>query len=150
MLFWRMILLATLCSPAGAAANAAPPTKAPAARALHLKGLTSDEAGALIESLTALQRRLRRGDKLLFELLSGAPAASPMARLSPREAFLRMPFDTAFIIERVPTDNRSWQPFKLAIAPNGPGQPIWDIEVVVEADGRVERVQMVYKAPAPF
>ena len=37
---------------------------------------------------------------------------------------------------------RSW--------PYGPGQLYWDIEVMSGLEGRLERVVMTYKAPAPF
>ena len=61
-----------------------------------------------------------------------------------------MPFEKARSIERVRTDNPLWQPYKLVVAPNGPGELIWEVEVVLDYYGEVQRVKMVYKPPAPF
>lgn len=67
------------------------------------------EATALIEQLKDAQSKLRAGEKLTFELFSGAPALDPMTKVSPRDAFLKMPFETAFIIKRVQTGPLSSQ-----------------------------------------
>jgi hypothetical protein len=76
----------------------------------QVRGLRCDEAAALIDKLKDAQKRLKGGEELTFQLLSGAPALSAMTKVSPRDAFLRMPFEKAFIIERVKTGNRLWQP----------------------------------------
>jgi hypothetical protein len=73
-----------------------------------------------------------------------------MTRVSARDAFLQVRFDDVWNFERVRTDNRGWQPYKLAYAPKGLGQLYWDIEVVLGSDGNIERVLMIYKQPAPF
>lgn len=115
-----------------------------------LQNLDCTEATALIEQLRGVQRRLRAGERLTFRLLSGAPASNPMSTVSPREAFLKMPFEGAFIVERVKTDNRLWRPYKLAIQPPNAGRFIWDVEVVRGFYGEFERVEMLYEPPPPF
>jgi hypothetical protein len=116
----------------------------------QLRGLNAEEASALVAKLGDAQRKLRAGDFQSFELMSGSVAGYEMTKVSPRDAFLRVPFQQVWEIERVPTDNRLWQPFKLAYAPDGLGKLYWDIEVVLGADGQLERVTMNYKPPAPF
>jgi hypothetical protein len=119
----------------------------------HLQGLSSAEADQLIAKLQELQRKLRGGEPVVFELLSGAPAYYPMTKVSPREAFLAMPFHQAFIIERVRTNDRLWQPYRITIRPPlapGEDQVIWKIEVILGVNDHVERVEMVYRPPAPF
>lgn len=73
-----------------------------------------------------------------------------MTEVSPREAFLQVPFKKVWNIERGRTDNSLWQPYRLSYAPNGLGQLYWDIEVVLGFYGDIERVLMIYKPPAPF
>ena len=116
----------------------------------HLNGLTAAEADALIATLKEAQRTLRNDGKLYFDLLSGAPASDPITKVSPRDVFREMRFDEVFIIERGPTDNRLWQPYKLAFRPEGPGQTSWQLEVVLGFYGDLQRLEMVYKAPPPF
>ena len=116
----------------------------------RLQAIGADEAAALIETLRDLQRRLRAGETLTFELLSGAPASYPTTETSPRAAFLALPLDNVFSVERVPTDNRLWRPHRLVIAPDGPGRLIWNVEVVLGITGNIERVQMVHRPPPPF
>jgi hypothetical protein len=130
-------------------ATAQKASKAPSTSASQLSGLSSTEADALIKNLQSLQRRLRSGESLFFELLSGAPASYAMAAVSPREAFLQLPLDRTFSIERVRTDNQLWQPYKLTVMPNGLGHMFWDVEVVLGVNGDVERVTMLYRPPAP-
>ena len=146
----RTILLIVLSASLAGAATAQSAAERRETVHPQLRGLSSAEAEALIRNLQQLQTRLRNGKDLFFELLSGAPASYPMTTVSPREAFLRMPFESAVSIERVQTTNQLWQPYKLFFAPNGPGQSVWDVEVVLGFHGQVERVQMIYKPPAPF
>lgn len=115
----------------------------------QLSGLDAAQANALIGRLQDAQRRLSAGEQLFFELLAGAPASYPMTEMPPRRAFLDMAFERAVIIERVPTSNRLWQPYRLVIASNGPGQLIWDIEVVLGFGDDIERVTMIYRPPPP-
>jgi hypothetical protein len=116
----------------------------------QLSGLGADEASALVAQLGEAQNRLRAGEFQSFVLLSGSTAGNDMIERSPRDAFLRIPFGKVWRIERVLTDNRLWQPFKLAYAPDGLGQRYWDIEVVLGIHGQLERVTMIYRLPAPF
>jgi hypothetical protein len=120
-----------------------PPTR-------QLRGLNAGEASALVVKLSEAQNKLRAGEFQSFELMSGSIAGYDMIKVSPRDAFLQVSFQQVWEIERVPTDNRLWQPFKLAYAPDGLGQLYWDIEVVLGASGQLERVTMIYKPPAPF
>ncbi len=116
----------------------------------QLVNITEPEANELIQKLKQAQRQLKAGESPRFELLTGSLAFLDAIRVSPREAFLAMPFDRVWEIERSRTDNRLWQPYKLAYAPKGPGQLYWKIEVVLGFYGDIERITMVYKPPAPF
>lgn len=120
----------------------------PAAR--QLRGLTAGEAAALVAKLEDAQRRLKAGELAPFELLAGSVASYEMTRLAPRDAFLQVPFEAVWQIERIPTDNPLWQPYKLAYAPDGLGRLYWEIEVVLGVNGAIQRVLMLYKPPAPF
>lgn len=116
----------------------------------QLRGLNAEEASALVATLTEAQIKLRAGEFQSFELMSGSIAGYEMVKTSPQDAFLQVSFQQVWEITRVPTDNRLWQTFKLAYAPDGLGQPYWDIEVVLGTSGQLERVTMIYKPPAPF
>ena len=147
----RLLLVAALAVHSNAnAALAAAKELQPVPANPQLRGLNAEEARTLIAKLKDAQRRLRAGEFLPFELLAGSIASYDMTKSSPREVFLRVPFDAVWDIERVRTDNRLWQPYRLAYAPNGLGQLYWDIEVVLGFNGNIERVLMVYKPPAPF
>ena len=116
----------------------------------QLSGLSADEATALIAKVEDAQRRLRAGEFQSFELLAGSIASYGMTEVSPRDAFLQVSFEKVWNVERVGTDNRLWQPYRLAYAPSGLGQLYWDIEVVLGINGDIQRVLMIYKPPAPF
>jgi len=117
----------------------------------QVRDLTCADAAALVEKLKEAQTKLAKGEPLYFDLLSGAVASDPMTKVSPREAFVKMPFAKSFIIERVSPGSLIWQPYKLAYKPPGAGQPIWDIEIVLGySEKRILKVQMLYKPPAPF
>lgn len=127
------------------------PTQQPAVAApVQLSGVTAAEAGALVGKLQDLQARLRRGEALVFELLAGAPASWPTTEIPPRALFLQARFDRVHAVDRVATDNRLWQPYRLALRPERPGQPVWDVEIVLGVNGDVERVEMVYRPAPPF
>ena len=144
-------LLAALLTlqPSLACAEATAFVPPPARR--QLLGVSAEEAEALIGKLQDAQRRLKAGDnQLFFELVAGSLASYDMTKVSAREAFLQVQFDKVWNIERVPTDNRHWQPYKLSYAPNGLGQLYWEIEAVLGFEGKIERVAMIYKPPAPL
>ncbi len=127
-----------------------------AAPKAQVRDLTCSEAADLIMLLKQAQAQLGSGKLMYLELLSGGFASSPMARLSPREVFTKMRFEEAEVIERVRTENRSWQPYKLSyasgsksIGPMGLVEFYWDVEVVLGFTGRIERVQLTAKPPPP-
>lgn len=116
----------------------------------QLNGLSPQEASNLIVKLEDAQRRLKSGEFESFELLAGSIASYEKTKVAPREAFLQVPFESVWNIERVRSDNKLWNPYRLAYAPDGLGKLYWDIEVVLGMNGGIERVTMTYKAPAPF
>lgn len=144
----RLLIVAGLLS-CSAVTPAASKVPVPAKRQL-MGGITADEATALIEKLRVTQDRLKAGERLQFELLAGSIASYEMTKASPRDVFLKVRFDEVWEIQRVPTDNQGWQPYRLAYAPDGLGQLYWDIEVILGFNGEIERVLMLYKPPAPF
>jgi hypothetical protein len=116
----------------------------------RVQDLTCSDAAVLVSRLKEAQTRLKNGEALYFDLLSGAPASDPMTKVSPRKAFLNVSFDKAFIIERVgPPDSLS-QRYKFAYRPDSRAM-IWDIEVLfLFKNERLGRVQMRYGPPPPF
>jgi hypothetical protein len=148
----RLRLIALLASfwvaaPAYAVAGQGSGTPAPAAA--RLSGLDNAEAARLIGILQEAQRRLRMGEQLFFDLLSGAPASYRETEISPRRAFLDMAFENALIIERHQSRNRLRQPYRLTIS-RAWGEVYWDVEVVLGFEGNIERVEMVFRPPPPF
>ncbi len=149
MRFSRVMLVAAsalLLSPAAFAR----PALAPAAPQMQLRGLTDDEAKALIAKIADAQAKVRTEEPVVFALLSGAPASYPMTRTSPRDAFLGLPLARIFRVERKTTDNKLWQPYRIIVLPDGPGRLLWDVEVVLGFSGQIERIEMLYRPPAPF
>jgi hypothetical protein len=118
-----LVISSLALQPATISAQPAATVTVPTTQQVH--GLNADEASALIANLSEAQSKLRAGE-------------------------LQSSFQQVWKIERAPTDNRLWQPFRLSYAPNGLGQPYWDIEVVLGFHGQLERVTMNYKPPAPF
>lgn len=149
MAFSRPILIAAaalLLAPTALAQPAA----SQAAPQIQLRGLTDDEAKVLIAKVADAQAKVKRKYPVTFELLSGAPASYPMTRVAPRDAFLRLPLAKIFSVERKATDNKLWQPYRIAVLPDGPGKLLWDVEVVLGVNGQIERIEMLYRPPAPF
>ena len=149
MKFSRLIATATtalLLAPA----TLAQPTPTSVAAQPQLRGVTAEEAAALIAKLADAQSRLRKKEQLVFELLSGAPASYPMTRTAPRDAFLGLPLARIFSVERKTSTNKLWQPYRIIILPDGPGKLLWDVEVVLGINGQIERIEMLYRPPAPF
>jgi len=116
----------------------------------QLNGLSPQEAIDLIAKLENAQRRLKAGKFESFELLAGSIASYEKSKVPPREAFLQVSFTSVWNVERVRSDNKLWQPYRLAYVPEGLGKRYWDIEVVLGINGNIERVSMTYKSPAPF
>lgn len=149
MTFFRPIMIAAtalLLAPATLAQPA--PTKIAAQP--QLRGLTAEEAAALIAKVADAQAKVKNKEQVVFELLSGAPALYPMTRKAPRDAFLRLPLAKTFSVERKATDNKLWQPYRIIVLPDGPGKLLWDVEVVLGINGQIERIEMLYRPPAPF
>lgn len=130
--------------------TAAQPAPTEIAAPPQLRGLTADEAAALIAKLVDAQTRLNNKEALYFELLSGAPASYPMTSTAPRDAFLGLPLAKIVRIERKASDNKLWQPYRIIVLPDGPGKLLWDVEVVLGINGQIERIEMLYRPPAPF
>lgn len=123
---------------------------APMSVARQLRGLGEEEANALLAKLQDAQKRLKAGDdKLVFELMAGSLACYEMTKVSAHDAFLSVPFDKVWNIERDP-DQGVTKRYRLSYAPHGLGQVYWEIEVTVGFNDRIWRVAMVYKPPAPF
>lgn len=118
--------------------------------AIQTEGLSSAEAADLAAKLADAQTRLRNGEPLMFALLSGAPASYPMAGIAPREAFIALPLDRTLRFERKSSSSKLWRPYRLIILPEGPGKLLWDVEVVLGFNGQIERIEMLYRPPAPF
>tara|TARA_R110000824_G_scaffold55506_6_gene152867 strand:+ start:1393 stop:1842 length:450 start_codon:yes stop_codon:yes gene_type:complete len=143
-----LLLASFLAQNTSAIANSPSPIPVPVER--QLIGLTVEEAESLISKLEIAQERLRAGEFQSFELLAGSVASYDQTKISPRDAFLSIPFQEVWDIRRVATDSSLRQPFRLSYAPNGLGQLYWDIEVAVGFSGHIESVKMTYKVPAPF
>lgn len=116
----------------------------------QLSDVTPEEATSLIRRLEDGQAALRAKEFQMFELLAGSIASSGEARISAIDAFMQIPFKQVWSIRRNHDGTGRRQPFVLAYAPKGLGQPYWEITVIEGFDGRLERVQMLYRAPAPF
>ncbi|HEV7342868.1 MAG TPA: hypothetical protein VGN68_14660 [Sphingopyxis sp.] len=149
MIFSRPALIAATALLLAPATLAQPAPNRVAAQP-QLRGLTAEEAAALIAKVADAQAKLKSGEPVVFELLSGAPAFYPMTRTAPRDAFLRLPLAKTFSVEREATDNKLWQPYRLIVLPDGPGKLLWDLEVVLGINGQIERIEMLYRPPAPF
>lgn len=128
----------------------AQPTTPELAPQTQLRGLTADQASELIGKVADAQAKLKKNELVFFELLSGAPASYPMTRVAPRDAFLGLPLAKIFSVERASSDNKLWQPYRLTVLPDGPGKLLWDVEVIIGSNGQIERIEMVYRPPAPF
>lgn len=146
---WHLLLVVGLSFPC-ATGSARTTSTSPIPAARQLLGLDAGEATAVVAKLADAQRRLKAGEFQSFELLAGSIASYGMTKVSPRDVFLEVSFERAWKIERVRTDNRLWQPYRLAYAPHGGGQLYCDIEAVLGSNGNIERVTIIYKPPAPF
>ena len=71
-----------------------------------------------------------------------------MTEVSPRAAFLDLPVERAFSIERIRSDGGPR--YRLVLTPDGPGRLLWDVVVSVGYSGEIERVEMLYRPPHPF
>lgn len=118
--------------------------------ARQLLGVTTEKAGALVVALEDAQQRLRSGDGASFELVAGPTASHEMANVSPRDAFLRVSFEKVWRIERVPTESPHRQSYRLTYAPDGLGRLYWDIYVVLDVNGAIQLVRMLYEPPPAF
>lgn len=127
-----------------------PGKAAPIAAVLQLKGLNAADAQFVIGRLVEAQGTVRSGNKIYFELLSGAPAAYDATLVAPRQAFLSMRFEHPDVVERLDSPNSLWRPYRLTYFGKKGDELMWEVEVVLGAEDRVERVEMLYKPPPPF
>ncbi|OQW72784.1 MAG: hypothetical protein BVN33_11465 [Proteobacteria bacterium ST_bin13] len=152
MTIWQVVVVVGLfLHPSVALAQSVPVATASAAPTKpHLQGLTEEEAATLVRKLEDAQRRMTANAFVSFDLLAGSMASNAATKISPRKAFLDLPFQKVWSLTRIPTDNRLWQPFRLTYFPEGLGKWYWEIEVVLENDRNIQRVTLLYKFPAPF
>ncbi|WP_156796142.1 hypothetical protein [Brevundimonas subvibrioides] len=115
----------------------------------QLRGLAPEEAQSLIAKLVEAQQNLRQGRLAYFDLLSGAPASYETNATAPMETFLAADFTEPFSVQRFPEENASWKPYRLILTPNGLGQAVWQVEVVLGFYEQIERVEMFYRPPPP-
>lgn len=127
----------------------AKPVVLPGPQVAHYKAITSDEAGTLIAKLVDAQSRIKAGENLTFELLSGAPASYPATKISPRQSFLAMSFGKPYAVERLPTTGL-WQHYQLTYFPPKPDALMWKVDVTTGQLAELVRVEMLYTAPPPF
>jgi hypothetical protein len=117
--------------------------------AVQLRGdLTQTDAAKIIAVVRAAQEKLRKGENVYFELLSGAPASYEQTKIAPRDVFLALSFETPFSIENKSTGNRLWQPYRFEIM--GERSLVWQVDVVLGINGNLERVEMLARPPHPF
>ena len=112
--------------------------------------LTEQESRALISKVHAAQARLRKGDDVYFELLSGAPASFTATMRSPRDVFLAFAFEAPITAERIPSASHTWRPYRLSYRDKENARAIWEVEVVLNINDSVQRVEMINKPPSPF
>ena len=139
-------LFVVLVAPA-AHAEGVPVVPVPAER--QLSGVSPGEADAIIAQLKDAQQSLRESKFENFVLRSGSIASYEETTIAPREAFLQVPFDEVWKVDRV-TNTRAGPTYRLAYAPKGLGQRYWDIDVRLSGTGKLEEVTLTYIPPAPF
>ena len=105
MRLWRLAILAIL-SVHCAVASASPGDVRAVPAKRQLQGLSVKEAAALLAKLEDAQRLLKAGEFQSFELLAGSIASYDMTKSSPRDEFLRVPFQKVWEIKRVPDEYR--------------------------------------------
>lgn len=116
-------------------------------------GISASEADKLIAEIQELQRQVKSGEAPPSGLLSGGSISTSAVKIAPEEIFVNMPFDRAFIIEREEPVNRFWRPYSIVVRPKiatTDRNLIWEIEVVLGANDKIERVEMSYKPAPPF
>lgn len=139
---WALAIALVCASPVRAGPSLSPVPQ--------LKGLTANEAQLVVAELMEGQRAVKAGDKVYFELLSGAPAIYDATLVPPRQAFLGMHFERPDVVERLEAPNSLWHPYRLIYFGKKGGELMWDVEVVLGFDNQLERVQLLYKPPPPF
>lgn len=139
-----LVLVATVAMPA-----VAEPVVLPRPQVVHYKAITSDEAGALIAKLEDAQSRIKVGENLTFELLSGAPASYLATKISPRQSFLALSFGQPYAVERLPATGL-WQHYQLTYFPPESNALMWKVDVTTGQLAELVRVEMLYTAPPPF
>ena len=145
------LAIALVSVAAAGSAGAQVPSPSCPTHQIQFRNIGPEASAELIRKVKQAQEALRRGDKPYFQLLSGAPAFYPMTETSPREAFLNADFSRPFSVERIEEPNNPlWKRHEVVLTPNGTGQPLWEVEVVLGVNGNIERVEMFYTLPPPF
>lgn len=134
---------------AASAAHAESIPRIPVPTERKLSGVSREEADAILAQLKDAQQSLQEGKFESFALRSGSIASYEQTTISPREAFLQVPFDEVWKVDRV-TSTGAGSTYRLAYAPDGLGQRYWNIEVRLSGSGTLEEVTLTYIAPAPF
>lgn len=119
------------------------------AHVVQLRGdLSQVDADMVIAKAKDAQDKLRKGDRVFFELLSGAPAYYDETKIAPRDTFLALSFDAPFSITKLPGD-RLWQPYRLEITSEN-SSLVWQVDVVLGSNNSLERVEILTRASNPF
>ncbi len=139
--------LSAVLAASAAHAEGVPRVPVPAER--QLSGVLRDEADAIIAQLKDAQQSLQEGKFESFALRSDSLASYEQSTISPREAFLQVPFHEVWKVDRL-TSTGAGSTYRLAYAPEGLGQRYWNIEVRLGANEMLEEVTLTYIAPAPF
>jgi hypothetical protein len=122
--------------------------QATAAAAIQLRGgLTQADADTIIATVKDAQEKLRNGENVYFELLSGAPASYDQTRIAPRDAFLALSFDAPFSLSKLAGD-RLWQPYRFEIT--GDQSLVSQVDVILGSGDRLERIEILTRPPHPF
>lgn len=115
----------------------------------HYKAITPENAEAFILKLKDEQSRMRAGQRRSFELLSGAIAFYPAFEISPWQSFLKMSFETPYLVERL-ANMGLWEHYQLTYFPPEHDALMWTVDVTIGQVGQLVRVEMLYTAPPPF
>ena len=135
-------------------ANAAP-RQAEQACPSQVSGLTQAQANDILQRLKNAQEGLRRGDRLTFDLLTGAgsgvEASAQAATTSPRDAFLGLSFDRPFVVRPSRSRNGTWVEYEIELWPGCTDALLWGVTVAFDMDGTtLRRIEALYRRVHTF